>query len=196
MMKCSKVVDISAFRSINSSRKYFLDTNVLYWYTYPRFLQPNKFDPAGKIYYDFVDSLAEAGNPMETSIYNLTELLNVIEKNEFKLFTSVEGDTYKIKDFRAIESERQKVKSMMATTLNNVKSICTIKEFEFTSQAVNDFVDNLTEHQCDVFDFSILRNCQATSCLNIISDDGDFFTMDEITLYTANQNVLEKYSRC
>ena len=30
------VIDIRKFASINSSKEYFLDTNVLYWYCYPR----------------------------------------------------------------------------------------------------------------------------------------------------------------
>ena len=31
------IIDINSFSSINNSKEYFLDTNVLYWYVYPRY---------------------------------------------------------------------------------------------------------------------------------------------------------------
>ena len=79
-MECSKIVDINTYVSINNTRAFFLDTNVLYWYTYPRFNSQLELPQNAKIYYRFVDNLVAAGNPLYTSIYNLTELLNVIEK--------------------------------------------------------------------------------------------------------------------
>lgn len=31
------IIDINSFSSINNSKEYFLDINVLYWYVYPRY---------------------------------------------------------------------------------------------------------------------------------------------------------------
>lgn len=193
MMQCDKIVDLRTYASINNARKFFLDTNVLYWYTYPRFLEPGQLTPTAQIYYNFIDNLTAAGNPLVTSIYNLTELLNVIEKNEYDIYRNLHSEIpITRKDFRKMSDERDKVGKIMRTSLNNVKEICTVVDFNFNQTIVNSFVNDFINHRCDVFDYTILKNCICTQCLNIISDDSDFSTMEKITLYTANENVLIK----
>lgn len=190
-MKCDKIIDLRTFSSINNSKKFFLDTNVLYWYTYPRFSLPGQLRPDMQVYYDFIDGLTAAGNPLETSVYNLTELLNVIEKNEYDIYYKMHPEIpITRKDFRKMPSEREKVKAIMQTSLNNVREICTVINFAFTSDVVSSFINSFANHRCDVFDYAILDNCKNTQRLNIISDDGDFSTMDKIVLYTANENTL------
>lgn len=192
MMKCDKIVDLRTYVSINNTRKFFLDTNILYWYTYPRFSLPNQLSSTAKVYYDFIDKLIDAGNPLETSIYNLTELLNVIEKNEYSIYCDLHKDIpITRKDFRKMLSERTNVGKIMKTSLNNANGICNIVDFDFTKTTITAFVDNFIEHRCDVFDYTILQHCIKSQSLNIISDDSDFSTMEKITLYTANENVLE-----
>ncbi len=192
MMKCDKIVDLRTYASINNTRKFFLDTNVLYWYAYPRFSSPNQLTRAARTYYDFIDKLITAGNPLETSIYNLTELLNVIEKNEYAIYCNLHaGIPITRKDFRKMLSERTNVGKIMKTSLNNASEICKIVGFDFTQTTINHFVDDFIEHRCDVFDYTILQHCIQSKSLNIISDDSDFSTMEKITLYTANETILE-----
>lgn len=33
----NKIINIGTFSSINNQKEFFLDTNVLYWYVYPRY---------------------------------------------------------------------------------------------------------------------------------------------------------------
>lgn len=189
-MKPDKITDIRTFSSINTSRKYFLDTNVLYWYTYPRFTAdtlPRNAVP----YYDFVDSLVASGNPLITSIYNVTELINVIEKHEYDIYCEMHPDeNLTRKDYRKIDDERSSLKLILTTTLQNAKAICNIIDFNFTTNILNCFTETLTDHRCDVFDFAILSHCVSSDHMNIISDDSDFSTFEKITLYTANNNCL------
>lgn len=192
MIKCNKIVDLRTYASINNTRKFFLDTNVLYWYTYPRFSLPNQLTRTAKIYYDFIDKLIAAGNPLETSVYNLTELLNVIEKNEYDIYCNLHTEIpITRKDFRKMLPERTNVGKIMKTSLNNAKGICKIIDFDFTQTTIHRFVDDFVKHRCDVFDYTILQYCIQSKNLNIISDDSDFSTMEKINLYTANENVLE-----
>ena len=191
MMKCEKIIDLRTYSSINNARKFFLDTNVLYWYTYPRFSSSKQFSPTAKIYYNFIDGLIAAGNPLETSIYNITELLNVIEKNEYDIYCKLHSEIpISRKDFRKMPSERANVKKIIETSLNNAKGICSIVDFNFVQNTIDDFVNTFTNHRCDIFDYAILENCINTQCLNIISDDSDFSTIEKINLYTANENIL------
>lgn len=191
MMKCDKITDLRTYVSINNTRPFFLDTNVLYWYTYPRFSQPGQLNSTAKLYYDFIDKLTSDGNPLVTSVYNLTELMNVIEKNEWDIYCKLHPEIpITRKDFRRMPSEHEAVGKIMRTTLNNVKGICQIIDFNFLTATVNNFVDDYLDHQCDIFDYAILKNCIQTGNCNIISDDGDFSTMEKINLYTANEKVL------
>ena len=97
------IIDINSFSSINNSKEYFLDTNVLYWYVYPRYgLTKKSVEYQAKPYYDFVDRLVSDGNPLCTSVYNISELLNIIEKNEFAIIPLkiIERILWKEKNYR------------------------------------------------------------------------------------------------
>lgn len=184
------VIDIRKFASINSSKEYFLDTNVLYWYCYPR-ITGYQMPLRGQPYYDFVDGLVSAGNPIITSIYNVSELLNVVEKNEFEIFKKQHTEAvYSIKDFRRNANERIRVQNNLKTTLSNVRNTCRILVFDFKDEHMTSFVDTLPNHRCDLFDYIILQNCISLNKVNIITDDNDFSTIDGIKLYTANDVTI------
>nr|WP_251205932.1 PIN domain-containing protein [Acetatifactor aquisgranensis] len=194
-MQCAATTDLTTFMPMDNRKEFFLDTNVLYWFTYPRFTNVSK--PHDKLraapYFDFVDKLVSNGNPLFTSIYNITEMLHVIEKNEFSLYElNHPGVDWSIKDFRKMPKERNQLKRNLATALSNVKNVCTILDFNFTYSTLNQFIQELEEHRCDTFDYAILRNCIKEGKLNVISDDSDFSTMEKIHLYTANVTVLAK----
>lgn len=191
MNKCNKVIDLKTFVPFDNKKGFFLDTNVLYWYANPRFSPTSQPNSTAKIYYNFVDKLIVNKNPLFTSVYNLTELLNVIEKNEYEIYSKLNPSLpLTKKEFRARPAERATVERIMRTALNNVRSICTITDFNFTQSTVDEFISDFSNHRCDVFDFAILKNCIDTNQLNIISDDGDFSTIEHINMYTANENVL------
>lgn len=191
-MISNKIIDINTFSSINNTRKFFLDTNVLYWYTYPRYgTTKHGIQKQAQPYYNFVDKLVSDGNPIFTSVYNISELLNVIEKNEFDIYMATHPDSYyNIKDFRKDTTERNEVQKILKVALINVNSICTILDFNFTYSALNDFTQSFSKHRCDPFDYIILQNCIGTNHTNIITDDNDFSTIGGITLYTANETTL------
>ncbi len=191
-MKCSKAIDLTTFMSMDNQRAFFLDTNVLYWFTYPRYGIIKKSDKhRAAPYYDFVDRLVSNGNPLFTSIYNITEMIHVIEKNEFDIFNTNHPEAdYSIKDVRRMPDERNHLKNNLSTALTNAKNICTILDFNFTYDILDQFVENLEKHHCDPFDYAILKNCIKENKINVISDDNDFSTMEQICLYTANATSL------
>lgn len=192
-MNMKKTVDINNYVSINTNKVFCLDTNVLYWYTYPRYgtVKSGVINQA-QVYYDFVDKLVSDGNPLYTSVYNISELLNVIEKNEYDIYTTMHPEIpLTKKDYRRILTERESLKRIMKTTLANVKAICKVIDFEFSSKTMDLFVANLSDHRCDVFDYLILNHYVEINELNILSDDNDFATFEGINLYTANTKILE-----
>ena len=193
MMQCNQIIDLTTYMSINNQKAFFLDTNVLYWYVYPRC--GIETEPRTKMqaapYYDFIDNLVVAGNPLYTSVYNITEMLHVIEKREFELYSATHPEAkWSIKDLRRIPKEREQLKMNLSTTMSNVRNICKILDFNFTYDILNQFISDLEQHHCDTFDYAILKNCIVEKKLNIISDDSDFATMHQINLFTANATAL------
>lgn len=189
----SDLKDIRKFTSINNSKEFCLDTNVLYWYTYPRYnLQTtNGTIRRSQPYYDFVDKLVADGNPLLTTRYNISELINVIENHEYEIFKKLHPEAdYTKKDYRRIPKERESLKKILNTTLSNVNSVCNIADFNFTEQILVNCVNTLDKHRCDVFDFAILSYYKANNHLNIITDDSDFSSVDGIHLFTANDISL------
>ena len=84
----STVKDLTTYVPMNNTTEFCLDTNVLYWYTYPRYMIFSKrgTQEHAQSYYDFVDRLVENGNPLLTTRYNITELINIVEKHEYDIF--------------------------------------------------------------------------------------------------------------
>lgn len=81
--------------------------------------------------------------------------------------------------------ERDKLMQIMKVTLSNAKSTCNIINFPFEISSIEKFTNNLVNHRCDVFDYLILENCKKDQFINVISDDGDFFSIDKIQLFTT-----------
>jgi predicted nucleic acid-binding protein len=189
------VKDIRTYVSINNKQEFCLDTNVLYWYTYPRY---NLDESSGRLkevqyYYDFVDQLVAAGNPLITTRYNISELINIIEKHEYNIFCKSDSSIpYTKKDFRRNLEKRRALQKILKTTLNNVAATCQVIDFSFTEETLAACVDTLDNHRCDVFDFMILDHYKKTNHLNIISDDSDFASVSGITLFTANEISLSQ----
>ena len=187
--------DIRTYIPMDNTTRFCLDTNVLYWYTYPRYMEQEHAGTMhrAQYYYDFVDRLVANGNPLFTTRYNITELINIIEKHEYDIFCALNRDAdYSKKDFRRMEDQREGLKRVLKTTLSNVNNICNTLDFSFNKEIMDNYIDTLTEHRCDVFDFAILSYCKENNFLNIITDDNDFTSIDGIKIYTANEVSLNQ----
>lgn len=189
------IKDIKTFVPINTSLEFCLDTNVLYWYTYPRYTcEANRgIQLHAQPYYDFVDTLVSNGNPLITTRYNISELINIIEKHEFEIFCAKNTDAkYTIKDWRRMPQQRKALKKILKTTIENAKAICSVLDFNFSESILDACVNSLDCHRCDVFDYAIISFYQRTNHLNIITDDDDFTSIEGLRLFTANERSLSR----
>lgn len=185
------ITDIRKYSNINNQRPFFLDTNVLYWYFYSRF-DPKDTNKA-KPYYDFVDVLVADGNPLYTSVFNVSELLHIIENNEYKIYKVTNPDSYYTqKDFRKDSSERKIVSAYIQTAFNSVSSTCQILEYDFKKTYMDEYVKDFFNHRFDPFDYAFLKNCIDKKHLDIVTDDGDFDSINikGLHIYTANPKML------
>lgn len=182
----AKVFDIRNI-NIDSLNKgiYAVDTNVLYWMHYSRcYGAPYQLS----IYPDFIAGLLDKGCTLVTTIYNITELLNLIEKQEYEIF-KLHNQNITKKQFRYLEQERLNVKKELDSVYSQIKTIYQIKEFNVNINQVNEFVNNFDKHKCDNFDYIIIKFLIQNGINNIIGDDYDFLSMENINIFTANRKA-------
>ena len=102
------IKDIRTFKPIDNSKEFFIDTNVLYWYSYSKYdLFNTSTKKQAQPYLDFLEMLIYNKHPIFTSIYNLSELLHIIEKHEFSIYQETNKELkLSIKDFRRLTSRK------------------------------------------------------------------------------------------
>ena len=57
-------------------------------------VNPNRVSEI-EVYYNFVDRLVQNGNTIVTSIYNVSEFLNIIEKHEYEIYQKLNSEISK-----------------------------------------------------------------------------------------------------
>lgn len=188
-MKPCNVIDIKNVDiSLIKKQKFGIDTNILYWMHYSKGALKSNYQTS--MYPSFISDLIKSDNKLYTTVYNLSELLYIIERNEFQQYRSKKKLDITKKEYRDIVVERRLLKTEYESVLGQVKSIYNIHEFEINIVGVDDFTTNLNEHLCDNFDYHIINELKLQGINNYITDDSDFKSISDINLYTANPNVI------
>ena len=60
-----------------------------------------------------------------------------------------------------------------------------IKVIEITEKDVAEYINNIANNACDIFDFIIISKLKRMGIVNYITDDKDFLTIDGINVYIA-----------
>lgn len=178
-------------KDIDSSRVFALDTNILYWIHYSKASDPSlKAHPYQVVKYpNFVEKLIENGNELVTTSVNLTELVNVIENSEYKIYKAVNKAQLNKKDFRKIASERTKYKNEIEKVLMEINSSYSdkIKCIELDENRLAQFSDNIDKNSCDVFDYIVIEYLRTLGINDFITDDRDFHSVENINVYFADE---------
>lgn len=101
-----KTVDIS---SISKDEVFAIDTNVLLWTHYAKASNPNLNSHPYQVieYPDFVADLIKNKNKLVTTTLNISELISIVEKSEYKIYKTMHSSSgMKFKDFRKISLAR------------------------------------------------------------------------------------------
>lgn len=166
---------------------FVIDSNALLHSFYP-----NSAPSYAASYSNFVSNLITEGKTIYIPIFVLIESINVIEKIELEIYNRTNNTSYKIKSFRDIPLERQKVKNNIDLFLAQIKSISQIKILPQTLNEVtiNAFADKFELHKLDLFDFYLEELCNNNS-YPIITNDADFTKgIHSIDVYTSNPRIL------
>lgn len=172
--------------------KFAVDTNVLYWTFYEKSTYSS--EKRRKIYPNAVTNL-KLHNTIYVSPLCLYELFVIIEKNEYKIYCAEHGkdENFKLKDYREIAQEREKVGKILEITYKNIRNFASILPQNIEKEGIGHLASSFAEDKLDVFDKTLAVFCRENDIKNIITDDRDYRTVvDELNVYTANRNYFRK----
>lgn len=172
-------------------QKFALDTNVLYWMFYDKCSYTN--EQRQRKYQNIVTKL-KLHNELYVSPLCLYELLVIIEKNEYKIYCAknqLSTDTFKLKDYRDRQEEREKVKKVLDITYKSIRQFTKIPQQTVDRESVKALIEVFEKNKLDIFDQSLAVFCKSNKIQNIVTDDKDYKTVsDDINIYTANRKYF------
>ena len=193
----AEVVDITA-DTPKAEDAFLVDTNVWYWMTYskashsarpPAYYQKSNYP-------NYTNAALGAGASIFQSGLSLAELTHLIEKAEYEIFAQANPVLFPNpnkfdKDFRhARDIERKQVVSEIETAWAQVKSLASPLTVTIDVSATSNALGRLYTEKVDGYDLYILESMKTNGIVQIITDDGDFATVPNIQVFTANRNVI------
>ncbi len=174
--------------------KYFLDTNVWYWFTYcgsKVFSTSKKPSPYQLNYYPaFVERIQDEGAKIYHSPLTYTELANIIENAEYEEYISKRSSRISKKEYRKNNDERKKVVKEIDTAWRTINSMSECLELNLDKQTIKATHNFLSSSQLDAYDAIFIHFMRSHNLKMLVSDDGDLASAEIEQLFTANRNVL------
>lgn len=172
-----------------------VDTNILLWTFYGNTTYVQAYQK--NVYPTFLENAIERrGCKIYTTIYNICELFNVIEKNEYELYMknhSIKPEDLNKKQYRAIIEERERLQKIFNLLYNQISQCMEIVEYQINKDILKEYNDNYEQHRYDIFDFALLKFCKENNIEYVLTDDSDFASYEDyisnMKIMTANRNL-------
>lgn len=184
----SNVYDIATYIPTEKDN-FFVDTNVWFWLTYSKGLPSGR--PFLQQYNQFIGKALGNNATLYHSGLSLAELAHIIEKSEREIHQKVVKKTIQTKDFRQLYSaERQAAIKEIETSWLQVESLAQQVKIDVCEELTTECMKVMPSNTLDGYDLMIHESMKSSGVLNIITDDGDYTSVDGINVYTNNKNVL------
>lgn len=192
----ANIIDIRNVKKedIPQDEVFAVDTNALIWTHYSKASSPhiNKHPYQVIEYPNFISKLMSNGNKIVTTTLNITELCNVTEHNEYRIYKAInKKSSLSFKDFRKIQTERINYKNEIDTIIMEIKAAYDnqIEIINVSAEIIENYRKELCQNSCDVFDFIAIEHLKKLGIHNYITDDKDFATVSDINLYTTSEEL-------
>lgn len=171
---------------------FLVDSNVWYWMTYTRASlserPPMRYQVSD--YPRFVNTAIAANAKLYRCGLSFAELAHTIEKTEHKIFERTSGQI-RPKEYRHNHpAERSNVAQEVEAAWGQVKSMTSSLDLMINDPVTDMALHRFQEESVDGYDLFFLEAMSNAKVVQIITDDGDFATVPEIQVFTANQNVV------
>lgn len=196
------IVDIRP-KNLNNCKKdeyFWVDTQVLLWFLYYPTI-PTKITLGARhyqleFYPNFISELIDRECILITTVYNISELVTCIVRNEYKLFLEInklKDEIGGLKKYRSDVENKKSLKRIISNVLLQLNAIVLIDDSNYNKEDIDNYVDTYEKHNLDFFDYILYKFAVKNQCFNIVTDDIDFLTVDgDVSAYTANRNFVEK----
>lgn len=190
----SQFVDISQYDP-RPEDSFFVDTNVWFWVASQIASQGlSRFRAKQiRIYPDFIKKVLNVKGTLYRSELSFSELSNLIERTEYDIFKRETGIDITQKAYRHEYAHRRSdVIEEIELTWSLVEAMSVSIPVNLTSNFTHMVIDRMGTNKLDPYDACMVESLLAEGIpLRIISDDADFSSVSEVTLFTANIGVLE-----
>lgn len=174
--------------------RIYVDTNAWFWtaYTKVQFSPTPPNQNQTQEYPAFLKRVLNMGGQLHWCGLSLSELAHLIEKTEHQIYCTTTGAMLNPKEFRHnLAVERARVVQEIQTTWGAVESMAgCLNAPEINADLTTAALQDFAQLPVDGYDLFAIRALKAAGITQVISDDGDFCGVPGITLFTANQNVI------
>lgn len=170
---------------------FLVDTNVWYWMTYTR-ASLRTMPPAQyqiDYYPTYMNAALNAGAELFQSHLSLAELTHQIEKAEQEIYQKT-ASSISPKEYRHNLAERSRVVSEIHAAWSQITNLAKPLVVTLDTSMANAALIRLKTEKVDGYDLFILETMKNHNVMQIITDDGDFSTVQGIQVFTANHNVI------
>jgi hypothetical protein len=188
----ANVVDITIDQP-QKSDTFLVDSNVWLWFAYTK-ASMNSLAYQTLNYPNYLKQCLSTSSTLIKTGLSLSELAHIIEKMEFTIFskTTTLGNIDKKEYRHNLPSERANVVAEIEAVWNQIDPIGVQMEIQVEEQLTRAALARLKNECLDGYDAITTEVFLKTSYKNILTDDGDFATVNNITVFTANRNVIEQ----
>lgn len=172
------------------SDKFLVDSNVLIWIAYSRGssgYQTIKYPP-------YVKKVKRVGSDLMYCPLSLSELAHTIEKTECEIFkrTNPSFGNLSPKEFRHNRpAQRFQVVDEIEAAWGIVKNWAVPLDITLNESETDIALTQLKENPIDGYDAFILNTMKKAGINQVITDDGDYATVKDIQVFTANRTVIQ-----
>lgn len=189
----AKIVDIRT-DTPKDSDVFIVDTNAWYWLFYSR----ASLTPNGPHAHQLADYLAFLKTAISASAklhcYGLTfaELAHNIEKAEREIYATHTGNAIKPKSYRYdYPNQRLKLVSLINDTWADVLSVSTMLDLNMDNSFMQSALTLFPSAGLDGYDLFMAEAALKSGITQILTDDGDYATVQGLTVFTANTRVIQ-----
>lgn len=177
---------------------FLIDTNVFLWLTYSRLsLLEHKYKQYQLDSYPlYLEKALECGSHLRYSRLSFGEISHVIERCEHEIYCIDNASDIYLKKFRAtLPNERSNVVREIKNSFEFIKDISNGINENLDESIIESLEKDLDDSHLDGTDSFLINFAKRNGINKVISDDGDFSTIEDIYLYTSNLRVINEAKR-
>lgn len=189
----AQIVDIRA-DTPKDHDVFLVDTNAWYWLFYSRASQvPNGGPQTSQLteYPNYLKAAIGANARLHCYALTFSELAHNIENAEREIYAALAGSTIKPKAFRHdYPNQRLKLVTLINDTWENVLSVSTMLDLNLDMNFMKSALTLFPSAGLDGYDLFMAEAALNGSVTQILTDDGDYATIQGLTVFTANPRVI------